>query len=156
MDKNQKMVDFLLTCPTISENPLYFNFGTVEDKAHQIITSYDDVLLQKPYIDGSVAKRYTCSIDGFKTLTTNPVIPNMPAENLEDFDEAQDLLDWINDCGEEFIFPDFGNNCIIDSMKCLTAHPEIFSIQDNLSPSVAVYRIRVQIDYLDISKRIWT
>ena len=39
MDKNQAVIDYLLQCPQISNNALYFNFGEASDNSKQIITN---------------------------------------------------------------------------------------------------------------------
>lgn len=155
MDKNQLMVEFLQTCPTIKENPLFFNFGNVEDNAHQITINSDDVALQKPYIDGSVLKRYTCSIDSFKSVSCIPILVGNADENIEDFAEVQQLLDWINDQGESFNFPKFGDDIDIEEMKTLTTKPQLLGVESSLNPPMAIYRIIIQIDYIDNTKRLW-
>jgi hypothetical protein len=155
MDKNQLMVEFLQTCPTIKENPLFFNFGKVEDNAHQVTIQSDDIALQKPYIDGSVRKRYTCSIDSFKSVACIPVIAGNTDENIEDFAEVQSLLDWINEQGENFNFPDFGDAIEVDEMKTLSAKPILLGVESSLNPPIAIYRVTIQIDYIDNTKRLW-
>lgn len=155
MDKNQLMVEFLQTCPIIKDNPLFFNFGNVQDNAHQITTQFDDVALQKPFIDGSVLKRYTYTIDSFKSVACIPVIPGSLDENIEDFAEVQSLLDWINEQGENFNFPNFGENISIEEMKTLSSKPVLFGVESNLNPAMAIYRITIQIDYIDNTKRLW-
>lgn len=155
MDKNQLLVEFLQTCPTIKDNPLFFNFGNVEENAHQVTVNSDDVALQKPYIDGSVLKRYTCSIDSFKSVTCIPVINGGTAENIEDFAEVQSLLDWINEQGENFNFPNFGENISVEEMKTLSAKPTLLGVESSTNPPMAIYRIVIQIDYIDNTKRLW-
>ena len=156
MDKNQLMVEFLQTCPTIKENPLFFNFGNVEDNAHQLTISSDDVAVQKPYIDGSVLKRYTCSIDSFKSVACIPILPGSNTdENIEDFAEVQSLLDWINEQNDISNFPNFGPSAEIDEMKTLTAKPQLLGVESSLNPPMAIYRITIQIDYIDNTKRLW-
>lgn len=155
MDKNQLMVEFLQTCPTIKDNPLFFNFGNVEEDAHQITINSDDVALQKPYIDGSVLKRYTCSIDSFKSVACIPILVGGTDENIEDFAEVQSLLDWINEQGENFNFPNFGENISIEEMKTLTTKPKLLGVESSLNPPMAIYRIIIQIDYIDNTKRLW-
>lgn len=155
MDKNQLMVEFLQTCPTIKDNPLFFNFGNVEDNAHQLTINSDDVAIQKPYIDGSVMKRYTCSVDSFKSVASIPILEGHTAENIEDFAEVQSLLDWINEQGENFNFPNFGEENTIEEMKTLTAKPQLLGVETGQSPPVAIYRISIQIDYIDNTKRLW-
>lgn len=155
MDKNQLMVEFLQTCPIIKDSPLFFNFGKVEDNAHQITIYSDDVALQKPYIDGSVLKRYTYSIDSFKSVACIPVLEVNTDENIEDLIEVQGLLDWINEQGEIFNFPNFGESISIEEMKTLSSKPELVGVESNLNPPVAIYRIVIQIDYIDNTKRLW-
>lgn len=155
MDKNQLMVEFLQTCPTIKDNPLFFNFGNVEDNAHQLTINSDDVALQKPYIDGSILKRYTCSIDSFKSVACIPILVGGTDENIEDFAEVQGLLDWINEQGESFNFPNFGENISIEEMKTLSAKPQLIGVESSLNPPIAIYRIFIQIDYIDNTKRLW-
>lgn len=155
MDKNQAVIDFLSTCPTIQENPLFFNFGDIRDNAHQAITKSDDVSLHKPYIDGSVMRRYTCSIDSFKSVAYNPIVEGHTDENLSEFKEVQDILEWINEQGDVRNFPDFGEGYLIDAMKTLTTKPDLIGVNTSLNPPVAVYRISIQIDYIDQTKMIW-
>lgn len=155
MDKNQLMVEFLQTCPTIKNNPLFFNFGNVEDNAHQVTVNSDDVSIQKPFIDGSVLKRYTFTIDSFKSVACIPIIDSNADENIEDFAEVQSLLDWINEQGENFNFPNFGENILVDEMKTLSSKPVLVGVESNLNPPTAIYRIVIQIDYIDTSKKLW-
>lgn len=154
MDKNQAMLDFLQTCPAIRYNPLFFNFGKVENNAHQANMNSDDVSMHRPYIDGTEQKRYTFHLDSFKSVAYNPVIQGLPDENLDDFNDVQNLLDWVNEQGELKNYPAF-ENCIIDKMRCLSTKPVLVGVDTTLNPPTAVYRISIQIDYLDISKQVW-
>lgn len=155
MDKNKLMIEFLQTCPTLKDNPLFFNFGKVEDNAHQITINSDDVELQKPYIDGSVLKRYTYSIDSFKSVACIPILECDTDENIEDFAEVQSLLDWVNEQSENMNFPDFGENICIEEMKTLNTKPTLIGVESSLNPPMAIYRITIQIDYIDNTNRLW-
>ena len=155
MDKTAAMIQFLNTCPTIQNNSLFFNFGTIEDNAHQANTKSDDVSLHKVFIDGSVQRRYTFSVDSFKSVAYNPVVADLPDENITDFANVQEILDWINEQGDLQNFPDFGDKCIIEQMSTLTTKPELVSVDNTSNPPMAVYRISIRIDYIDISKRLW-
>ena len=154
MNKNQAMLTFLQTCPAIRDNPLFFNFGKVENGAHQANMRSDEVSLHRPYIDGTELKRFTFHLDSFKSVAFNPVIQGLPDENMDDFNDVQSLLDWINEQGELKNYPAF-ENCIIDKMRSLSSKPELVGVDTTLSPPTAVYRISIQIDYLDISKQVW-
>ena len=133
---------------------IILNFGKVENGAHQANMRSDDVSLHRPYIDGTELKRYTFHLDSFKSVAYNPVIQGLPDENMEDFAEVQALLDWINEQGELKNYPAF-ENCIIDKMRSLSSKPVLVGVNTTLSPPTAVYRISIQIYYLDTSKQLW-
>ena len=40
-------------------------------------------------------------------------------------------------------------------MATLTTKPELLGVDNEVNPPLAVYRISIQIDYIDTSKRIW-
>ena len=69
IDKNQAVIDFLLTCPSIANSYLYFNFTQAEDNNKQIMTLANEKVLNKSFIDGSVLKQYTFTIN---TSTITP------------------------------------------------------------------------------------
>lgn len=155
MDKSQAVLNFLQTCPTIQKNPLFFNFGSIEDNATQAIIKSDDVALHRPYIDGSAYRRFTFSIDSFKSVAYNPVVSGKPDENLEGFKEVQALLDWINAQDKIHNYPVFDNEFFIEKMKTLTSKPDLVGVDTTQTPSMAIYRISIQIDYIDKSDCLW-
>ena len=156
MDKNAAVTTFLQTYTPINNNPLFFNFGDIENDAYQVNVSYNDASLNKKYIDGSELRRYTIYIDSFKSVSTTPVITGYSAENLEDMQEVQDLLDWIIEQADNNNYPDFGEDCTIDSMTTLTTEPQLIGIDSTLNPPIAIYRITIRIDYIDYTKRLWS
>ena len=156
MDKNAAVTTFLQTYTPINNNPLFFNFGDIENDAYQVNVSYNDTSLNKKYIDGSELRRYTIYIDSFKSVSTTPVITGYSAENLEDMKEVQDLLDWIIEQADNNNYPDFGEDCTIDSMTTLTTEPQLIGIDSTLNPPIAIYRITIRIDYIDYTKRLWS
>lgn len=155
MDKSQAVLNFLQTCPVIQQNPLFFNFGNVQDNAHQTSTRSDDVALHKPFIDGSVSRRFTFSIDSFKSVAYNPVVEGLTDENLEDFQDVQSILDWINAQDVLQNYPAFDPEFIIEKMETLTTKPELVGVDTTTTPPMAIYRISIQIDYIDNSQRMW-
>jgi hypothetical protein len=88
-------------------------------------------------------------------LTPNPVIDGLSAENVDELNEVQELIDWINAEGDAENYPDFGDRCYVDSMKCLTAEPVLLGVDKEQNPPIAIYRVSVQIDYIDTTKVIW-
>ena len=155
IDKNKVMIEFLRNCPVIDKNPLYFNFGNIEDNSYQVITDSNDTSLSQPYIDCSILKRYTFYIDCFKTIAYNKVIKGYQDENLYDISEVQAILDWVNEQDRNKIYPDFGEDCLIDSMQSTTESPDLHSVEDTTTSPIAVYRISIQIDYIDNTEKLW-
>ena len=67
----------------------------------------------------------------------------------------QEILDWINEQADNYNFPNFGSDCIIESMKTVTDTPNLNGVDTSISPAIAKYSIAIQIEYLDVSKQIW-
>lgn len=157
VDKNQAMIDFLLNCPVIQNNPLFFNFARAKEDNNQFILLSNDTKLNEPYIDGSVLKQYRFILLSYKTASFNPVIKvsGYPDENLSEIAEFQKVIDWVKEQSEANVFPDFGPDCIIDSMNVLSENPTLYDIDETTAPPVARYSITIQIDYLDNSLKLW-
>ena len=166
VDKNQAVIDFLLTCPKISSNPLFFNFLNAKDNNKQIITQANDRALDRQYVDGSVLKRYTFTIIDFRSVTfeaipKNTLIPgtttytDYTSENVDELFDVQGILDWVNEQAETRNFPDFGEDCIVDNMFTTSTNPNLNGVDTSVTPALAKYSISIQIDYLDKTKVIW-
>lgn len=156
MDKNQAVIDYLLTCDGIRDSTLYFNFVNAKDGAIQFLPLSSDRSVQKPYIDGSVEKRYQITIQDFRSISDNPLVKSFTTnENVADFQDVQTLIDWINEQNEIRRFPDFGEDCVIDSIAATSDTPRLDQIDATVSPALARYSITITINYLDISKRNW-
>ena len=156
-DKNQAVIDYIITCPTILNSPLYFNFINAKDDTNQFFTESTDTYSNKPFIDGSVEKIYTFTIITFKSAADIAVVKQSgyENENLSDVSDIQKLIEWIAEQNELRNFPDFGENCIIDSIETTTEQPKFEGIDEKISPPLAVYSTSIQIKYIDISKLIW-
>ena len=157
MDKNQAVINYLSSCPAIAKNPLFFNFAQAEDNNKQLIAVATDKRVEKPYIDGSVLKRYTFTIIDYRSVIYQAVVKEAgyPNENVEELLDVQSIIDWIDEQNSEYNFPDFGEDCIIDEIKALTDTPRLNSVDTSASPALAKYSVAIQILYLDTSKRIW-
>jgi hypothetical protein len=157
MDKNQAIIDYLITCPQIRDNPLYFNFihGNEDDK--QIITTSNEKTIDKPFIDGSVMKRFTFTIIDFKSVAYRAVVKDgeHPDENVEDILQVQDIIDWITEQNDERNFPDFGSDCLIEEITTTASNPNLNGVDSNASPALAKYSISIQVNYIDYSKVLW-
>lgn len=155
MNKNKAVIDFLLTCPAIAENPFFFNFGNANAENNQFVTNATDISINTPFIDGSVRKRYTFTLIFYKAVAYRALVENKSDENMEYVVDIQDILDWINEQGEAHVYPNFGNKCIIDTMQALTNEPNLNSVDKSSTPALAKYSISIKIEYIDTSKAIW-
>ena len=159
MDKNEAMIKFLMTCPTIQNNPLFFNFAEAENGNNHFITEHD--VKKKTYIDGSTLKQYTFSIASYSSVSHNAIADDDVAgeilfdANIDNMAKVQSILDWINEQADNHNFPDFGTDCEVDSMETLTTDPDIDGIDTSVNPPIARYSVGVKLMYLDNSKRIW-
>lgn len=172
VNKEQAVIDFICNCPEIQAHPLFFNFINAKPDNKQIITSGNDKNIQKPYIDGSVLKRYVFTLIDFRsvsyqaivkvptpepgtteTTTTEPE-PQFVNENVEEYIDIQSIIDWINDQEDSRNYPDFGDNCQIEEMKVLTENPVLNGTDTQVKPALAKYSFSIQIDYIDTSKMI--
>ena len=157
VDKNQAIIDFLLDCPQIAYNPLFFNFLNAKDDNKQIVTQSNDVRLNKKYIDGSVLKRFTFTIIDFRSVAYQPVpkIPGYTSENVEELFDVQDIMNWINEQADLENYPNFGEDCLIDSMSTTSDVPNLNGVDTQVTPALAKYSMSIQIDYIDKSKTVW-
>lgn len=157
VDKNQAIIDFIIQCPQIKDNPLFFNFIEAKDNNKQIITIANDKALNRPYMDGSVLKRYTFTIVDYKSVAYQAIVklPNYTNENVEEFMDVQAIIDWITEQANNRNFPDFGDTCVIDEMIAITDNPNLNGVDTSTKPALAKYSVSIQIQYLDTSQMLW-
>lgn len=156
VDKNKAVIEFLLNCDVIQNNPLFFNFADEEDGHNHFITETDTV--KKAYVDGSQLKQYTFTIASYSSVSHIAVIHDSNAlvsENMENMAKVQEILDWINKKADDREYPYFGENCVIDAMETLTADPDMDGIDTSVNPPIVRYSVGVRLTYLDNSKRVW-
>ena len=156
VDKNEAIISYLINCPIIANNPLFFNFINAKDNNNQILTSGNDTALQVKYVDGSILKEYIFTIILFKSVSQNAVVKvsGYPDENVTDLADVQGLIDWINEQGSVHNFPDFGEKCIVDLIETMTSEPVLDNVDTSIQPPLGQYSISIRIQYLDISKVI--
>lgn len=171
MDKNTAMLNYIMQCPVIAENPLYFNVAQEKDSNNQFLVNADDTVVNKPFIDGSVEKRYTVTVLMYKSVAYNPIVLEevedengnkviVPSstyidENLIDMSDGQKLIDWLEEQNDIRNFPNFGDGYVIDSIKPLSNKPSFNGVNADKQAPLAQYSIGIQIEYIDFSKQIW-
>lgn len=156
-DKNQAIIDFLLQCPDIANSELYFNFINAEDDNKQIITESNEKFSNRSYIDGSVLKQYTFTLIDFKSITDSALvlIQDYPNENVVDVSDVQTLINWINEQNKLQNFPNFGEDCEIQSIETTSENPNFEGINTEVTPTLAMYSISIRIEYIDNSEKLW-
>lgn len=157
VDKNQAIIDYLLTCEAIYNSPLYFNLANIKNGVNQLLKLSDDRNIEKPYIDGSVLKRYSLTIISFLTISTNPIVKvaNIDNENVTDMASVQSLIDWIEEQNNNRNFPNFGEDCLVEEIRTTTSNARLDQIDATQSNPLAKYSFTVQIDYVDRSNMLW-
>ncbi len=157
VDKTNAIIEYLLTCPSIEKSPLYFNFVNASDEDKQFVTSSNEKILHKPFIDGSVQKRFTFTIIDYRSIAYQEVPRLMISsnENVEEYLDVQAIIDWITEQNELKNFPDFGADCLIDEIRTTSDNPNLNGVDTNVKPSLAKYSVSIQVDYLDNTKRIY-
>lgn len=156
VDKNKAVITWLQDCPQIKNTPLFFNSVNAEDKNKQFLTMANEKLVNRSFIDGSVLKRYTFTIQDYRSLSFNPLNPFdiSKNENVEDILDFQGFIDWITEQENKGNYPDFGDQYIIDELKALSENPDMNGIQNVGGLNLAKYSVSIQIDYLDTSNSI--
>lgn len=168
IDKNKAVLEFLSDCPVIKDNPLYFNFADAEDNNSQYLTSSTDVSMNKTFVDGSKLRVFTFTLVTFKSISNNAIIKEdtevgenpvvnertVISENVEDMFELQEIIDWVNEQGEEHNYPNFGDRIVVDDMQTSTDTPYFEGVDTGVSPALAMYSIAIRIDYIDYTKTI--
>lgn len=157
VDKNQAVINFLIQCPQIRDNPLFFNFAEAKNDNKQIVTMANDKSINKGFVDGSVSKRFTFTLIDYRSINYQALVklPNYQNENVSEFLDIQSIMDWVNEQNELRNFPDFGNDCAIENMRTATDEPNLNGVDTSVSPSLAKYSMSIIIEYLDNSKKIW-
>ena len=157
VDKNQAVIDFLINCPQIQANPLYFNFLNAKDGNKQFITSANDKSMNTTYIDGSVLRRFTFTIIDYRSIAYQAVVKEAGYvnENVEEMLDVQGIIDWVQEQADARNYPDFGELCEIDDMRPLTDNPNLNGVDTSVTPALAKYSMSIQIDYLDKSKVLY-
>lgn len=158
VDKNQAIIDYLITCPSIQDSPLYFNFINAKDDTHQILTTAEDSIFGTAYIDGSQLRRYTFTIITFTSITENAIVKDnsVSNENVEDLQSVQALIDWIAEQSNNHNYPDFGEGYFVEDIRTTTAEPRLDGVNTDVTPQLAMYSMDIVVEYLDTTKMIWS
>ncbi len=157
VDKNQAIINYLLTCPVLAENDLFFNFAQEQDNNKHIVTQATDKSLEKPFIDGSVLKQYTFTLIDYRSIEYQALVnvTGYSNESVDEMFDIQSIIDWIDEQETNHNYPDFGENCKVDEIQALTESPNLNGVDRETTPNLAKYSIAIRVNYIDYSKCIW-
>ena len=157
VDKNQAMIDYLLQCPNIVNSPLYFNFINAKDDYTQIVTTYSDRASSKKFLDGSQERETTFRIVKFKSITDLAIVKlsGYVNENVEELEDIQAIINWVEQQQELHNYPNFGTNCLVTDITTTTHTPTLDGINTDLTPPLAMYSISIKVKYIDSTDSIW-
>lgn len=157
VDKNQAIIDYLMNCPTLAKNDMFFNFAHEEDDNKQIVTQATDKVLERPFIDGSVLKQYTFTLIDYRSVVYQALvnIQGYSNENVDEMFDVQSIIDWIEEQEDNRNYPDFGNECVVDEIHALTESPNLNGVDRETTPNLAKYSVAIRVNYIDYSKCIW-
>ena len=157
VEKNNAVIEYLMNCPTIANNPLFFNFAQKENNNQLFVRYADNTEIIKEYIDGSKEQIYTFTMVVYKSVAYNPTVEGYSDENLDEYIDVIKIAEWIEQQNDNNIFPDFGEGCYIDSIETLTNVPIVNTnrTEGEMQPALAQYSLGVRIRYLDTNKVLW-
>ena len=156
-DKNKATLNFIATYPGIETSPIFVNFINAKDNDIQFMTTSNEVRLNRNFVDGSIMKRYTFTIVITKSITDMAIAKDlMDNENIGDIADIQAFMDWVNEQGDNQIYPDFGEECGIEEMHTTSENPSLDGINTEVTPALALYSVEIGIDYIDYSKIVWS
>lgn len=151
----EAMLTYLRGCPVL-EGILAFQTG--EDNTNRILTIGSDASSNKKFIDGSVGKIFDFTIEFYKELNRAPYADGMGENNLNlgTLLDVQAMIDWLDEMQFENDLPDFGEDCVVDSIRSLSNEPLLAWVDSTAYPlPIAKYTVTVRVEYIDFSKCLY-
>lgn len=135
-EKNNAVWEWVKTYTDFDK--LFYNFCRAEDGNKNFIPNPTDINIRE-YIDGSKLKYYDFAITSFSRFSD---IPDSD-ENLLDFNQMNDFIEWIDTQDKNKNYPKFSSNCNIIKIKSLNNNPSVSSDNKDL----AKYMVQCRIEY---------
>lgn len=168
IDLNKCILDYIYECPIVAENPMYFCVAEERNNNNQLLPSRERPNDTTEFVDGTVERTYRAEILMYKSVAFNPIVTEETSEgkripsdiylneNMEDITDGQTLIDWIKEQNDNRHFPNFGEQCIIESVETTADRPNLNGVSTDLEPPLAQYSVGLVIKYLDTTKQLWT
>lgn len=167
VDLNKRILEYIYECSVVEENPMYFTVAEEQDNSNQLLVGREEPRDEIAYVDGTVERTYRAEILMYKSVAYSPIVTEETSEgkrvpsdlylneNLEDIEDGQTLIDWIQEQNDNRHFPDFGEWCIIESVETTSNRPVLNGVNPELEPPLAQYSVGLVIKYLDVEKQLW-
>lgn len=141
-DKNQALWEFISKYPNI---PSYLTFNSIIELINStglIPVSSEDAI--ETYTDGSSRREYVFAIAQMYVYDTGT-----SQTNIISMGDMQAFMDWIIAQNEAGNYPDFGEDCFVESIEPLQNMPNLAGTSENM---VAKYMFQFRIVYYQEGK----
>ena len=139
MNKNIAVWNYLKTYPDFKK--LFYNFCIAEDSNQSFIPNPTDFVIRQDIL-GTKLKHYDFAVTCFSSFSDIP----FSDENVIDYNSMQEFISWIEDQNTKRNFPDFGDNCFIQTIINLQNTPSTSAIDKE----IAKYMMQCRIIYEEI------
>lgn len=137
-DKSKAVWKFISKCPLI---PGYLTFNSIEEFVNSTglipVSSEDSI---QEYTDGSKKIEYIFAITQMKPFDTGT-----NETNLVSLADMQAFVDWVKAQDAAGNYPEFPDNCIIESIEPLQNMPDLAGVDASM---VAKYMFQFRIIYI--------
>lgn len=134
MSKNTAVWNWLKTYPDFEK--LFYNFCIAEDGNQSFIPNPTDFVIKQDIL-GNKLKYYDFAVTCFSSFSDIP----FSDENVIDYNAMQDFILWIDSQNKNKLFPDFGENCIIEKVENLQNIPSSSAINQEMAKYMVQCRI---------------
>ena len=155
-NRYEAMLVYLSRCPAM-QGVFSFQAGQARSDTVQVLLEAGDAQNNRPFIDGSVEKRFDFTVAFYKPVNHTGYMPDKGAGNLnlEGILDVQQLIDWLSAQNAARNYPDFGEKKQIDSVRSLNNEPVLAWLDgEHYNPPLAKYTVTVRVEYIDYTNAI--
>lgn len=146
IDQNEAIKDWLLQCPQIQSDMLFFNYLKGEDGTFGLATTANSSYLAR-YIDGSILVGYQFAVIKFVSMSGEPVAYTL--EDIKEMNAVQEIVSWANLQGRLRNFPQIVDNLEdIESLEAMTQNPTLAGVDSSSGTALAKYMFEILIKYI--------
>lgn len=128
----------------LTSDVLHFNHSPESANSFGLITNYAEQVIKK-FINGDARKAYGFTIEVIKEYSTYDDDLNLECMNF-----VQGFMDWLDGQNEKKEYPDFGENCEVETIEILQNMPNFAGV--NPEAGLARYMVQGRILYIERDK----